>query len=346
LTTVEKPREALFTLLLDYGITSIGSKAKPKELPVLKNKFQQLLVHMLLTNNVIRITSSKGWTTLYEEPWNNTIFTLCKREVRTIHVLGEVRAVYPGEDMGLTIRLEQLMQLIPQPIKPLFIVDLKYWNILLDKEKNLLLNQISFTLSVLREYLWDLNLALTSTPLDIVDKINQFSGHNKIRIEHRSLDKVIEEYKTSKIVVLDPNAEEPLMPRDLDEVEVYIVGGIVDKIVPRQGLTSTLAREYGLPTRKVVLRGSIIGVPCRINKIVEIILKAKYETHKDIDLAIKLSQSRIDARWRAYREIIEYTRRQGRLTIPRTLYDELSKWLNLSWKDFIQAAKMARTEIT
>jgi len=346
LTMLEKPREALFTLLLNYGTTSIGSKAKPKELPILKNKFQQLLIHMLLINNVIRITNSKGWTTLYEEPWNNMVFTLHKREVKTIHELGEVGAVYPGEDKGLTIRLEQLMQLIPQPIKPLFIVDLKYWNLLLDKEKNLLLNQISFTLSILREYLWDLNLALTSTPINIVDKINQFSGHNKIRIEHKSLDKVIEEYKTDKIIVLDPNAEKPLTPRDLDEAEVYVVGGIVDKIIPRQGLTSTLAREYGLPTRKVVLRGSVIGVPCRINKIVEIILRAKYETHKDIDLAIKLSQSRIDARWRAYREIIEYTKKQGRLTIPRTLYNEFSEWLNLSWKDFIQAAKMARTKIT
>ncbi len=342
----EKPRDILFTLLLDQGITSIGSKIKAKELPVLNNKFQQLITHMLLYDKTIKIVKEGGWCPLYSETWNNKVFTLCRRNVRVYMNTSSVDSVYPHEKgEGLMIELKHLLSLLPQPVKPIFIVDLRYWDLLLDKERNLLLTQLSFSLSILREYLWDLNLVITSAPKGIIDRIKQFMGHNKVQIYVEGPERVLENYKSDKVIVLDPNAPRQLTSKDLDEIEVYILGGIVDKIIPRQGLTSTLAKELGLETRKVTLRGSTIGVPCRINKIIEIILRAKYDTPKDIDLAIKLSQSRIDARWRAHKEIIEYAKKYGRFTIPKELYYELSKWLNLTWKDFIQAVKMAGMEI-
>jgi len=150
--------------------------------------------------------------------------------------------------------------------------------------------------------------------------------------------KVWASYRT-QIVLNAPEAE------DVNTADAFLIGGIVDKI-PRPGLSRMLDSlvPWGVP-RKIELRGSVIGVPERINRIIEVILKSRYVYNGDVERAIITTMTKKDRVARAYREITKELREKERSYVTRDLYEELRRWLPLTYDEFLEAARRAHAEV-
>jgi tRNA (adenine9-N1/guanine9-N1)-methyltransferase len=153
----------------------------------------------------------------------------------------------------------------------------------------------------------------------------------------------MEELPCKRIILLDPNASDSLEKKDLIEAEAFVVGGIVDKEIPRNGITSLIPCEKPYCVRrKIVLKGSIYGVPPIIHKLIDTVLQAKYELNFDIDRAIINVMSKREKRWRIAKELI-HMHRQG-----EDIYDSavrLAQWLNLDLKNLLKAVRMSGLRI-
>lgn len=70
------------------------------------------------------------------------------------------------------------------------------------------------------------------------------------RMETHSQD-LMNVFPSSQLVLLSPDAPEPLMA--VDNSKVYVVGGIVDKTV-QKGITFSFAQQQGLPVYRLPIR--------------------------------------------------------------------------------------------
>jgi tRNA (adenine9-N1/guanine9-N1)-methyltransferase len=149
-----------------------------------------------------------------------------------------------------------------------------------------------------------------------------------------------------RVIILRPDAPQPLTANDVMMADAFLIGGIVDRI-PRPGVSRVLDNlvPWGTP-RKIELRGSIVGVPERLNRIIEILLKARYEYPGDIEKSIITSMTKKDIVARAYIEIVRNARRTpSGLVVSWDLYEELRKWLPITPDEFVKAAQRARARI-
>lgn len=166
---------------------------------------------------------------------------------------------------------------INAPEKPHFIIDLSLWSDHTDSEKNELIEQVLASINTVRRYLWDPNLELTSVNDEFLDKFNKFArGFRHGVVIRRDLSII-----RGNAVMLDPEGDCVLNEELIRNVHTFIIGGgIVDKERRIKGETARLYRLLGLsvPRCRIELRGSIIGVPDRINKVIEIILTTLFET--------------------------------------------------------------------
>ncbi len=208
-------------------------------------------------------------------------------------------------------------------------------------EYSSLRRQTGSVLGAVREYLWDAHLVLTSLPPGAGKWLEGFMASKWV--VKTSLH--AEEYLSSlgvppsRVIALDPGAEEPLTGRDVVEAEAFILGGIVDKI-PWKNLTG-MVLEVAAPRaerRKILLRGSSVGVPHRLNILVSILLSARYRYCGGIEKAIVEHMARRDKRMRLHRELLLATK-GGRKPATRSLFEELSKWLPITWRDYVAVAK-------
>jgi tRNA (adenine9-N1/guanine9-N1)-methyltransferase len=145
------------------------------------------------------------------------------------------------------------------------------------------------------------------------------------------------------IIILDPQAEKPLSREEVLHADAFIVGGIVDR-TPRPGETKRIRLLGVAKPRKILFHGDIHGVPNRINAIIEILLKARYRYCGNIDEAIRSTMSRRDVILRAMVELSRWSRGKKR-RVPITLYEELRKWLPITLRDFIIAARKIGLEV-
>ena len=165
----------------------------------------------------------------------------------------------PGEietDLFATKTGEKIKFSIPD-FRPKIIMDFSMWSYHSKAEKGLLIKQTNYTLSVIRDYLWDKNLEIVSAPLEMEAwaRDTNFFG------------KVSKEKFKGNAIVLDPNAESEI--KKFDEKTNYIIGGIVDK--SNRMRTSSLG--YDLPRKSLRLEGKSSKVSNRINHIVEAICR-------------------------------------------------------------------------
>jgi len=139
---------------------------------------------------------------------------------------------------------------------------------------------------------------------------------------------------------LDPYAYDVFTSSDVWSHDVFIIGGIVDK-PPRKRLTTELIERCCPETsrKKIVLKGSVVGVPPEINSITEIILKTLL--YDDVEKAIKDTMSRRDAMIRAYYELVKRRRYIKTIDDVKNIYEELSRWLNLDEITFRRSLKRA-----
>ncbi len=238
-----------------------------------------------------------------------------------------------SEKDEIILAKDQLLKKTEEENYPYIAIDCRFLDTHTEKEKRKLFLQIKQTLGVVRKYMWDDML--------IVACENEVPLKN-----YSSLESFLEEKGLKKIILLDPNGEE--LFSETEEAECYIIGGIVDKTGDKKGLTSRIGEElkskgFKVKSRRIELRGDVIGVPDRINHIAEIILKVIFEG-KDVEKAILEVQPPIVARWRLRKELPKHCKKvclNGELVkaIDESVFYELKKWLNIRKEDFEKVCK-------
>ncbi len=213
---------------------------------------------------------------------------------------------------------------------PIIAIYLGFYYIHTEREKRKLKLQVNETLSSVRYFLWDLNMALIA-PSPIPPQMVP-SPYVKVL---RSVDE-LSSYR--KVILMDPNAEENLTKNDVMEADVFLFGGVVDKEVPREGITSYIPCTSNCVRRKVVLMGKRIGVPFIVHKLAYVVLRARYELNGNLDEAIIEVMSSKDKRWRIAKEMI-WAYRSGEDPLERAI--KVAKVLKASEKDLKSAIKMS-----
>lgn len=212
---------------------------------------------------------------------------------------------------------------------PYIAVDCRFYDLHSEKEKSKLKLQVTQTLGVVREFMWDERLIVSGKDFGIgiyTEKLEEF-------LQSKGIDEV---------VLLDPKGEKSL---DNRKARCYVIGGIVDKAENRD-LTSKIGEELekeGIrcDRRRIELRGDIIGVPDRINHIAEILLRVVIDG-LEIEKAVREVQPVIVAKWRLRKEL---PKKGVRLRIGDKTIRVVSKssfgefdWLNLRKNDFYEVS--------
>lgn len=324
----ERPLFSLLEILCANGIRSITRSSKIKKSKLIGNPLQEIVINLLLFNGCIVEGEISNLKTLYEYQFGSTsISYLYGRGNNTAQAF-----FTRSSSNSCVICLDDLLDTVIG--RPLIIVDLKYWDLFLKEEQNRLINQLIFTLHLVRKYLWDLNLALTNMKPKIIKRIEKIFGLNKVlKIEYDTESFLYNSnIDYNNVILLDPNAEKALSFTEVFGAEAFIIGGIVDRIIPRKGLTSTLISSSDIKRRKILLKNNIIGVPLTVNKIVEIVLRSRYETSGNINLAIKRVLSKRDIKWRIRYECSKL-RKYNKIDLKR-IYDNMKVWLPISFEEF------------
>ena len=167
---------------------------------------------------------------------------------------------------------------------PFFGVDLSFTNILDKHEKDSLIVQLSKTANILKNYLSNYHYFVFNIKEDIEPYFEKAYKNYPFHIFNSFEDiyKLGKEYqKDFNIIVLDPNAEKTLSWKDIekDKINIFILGGIIDKNQSLDGLTSEILPEY--KHRKITYKGYAYAVPDRLNHIVYIV--SRWLTDRDRD---------------------------------------------------------------
>ncbi len=314
-----RPREALLTLLEDKGLSSLATILLDNK-RFFKDPFQETAVHMLVKNSGIE---ERG---IHSRPWFLGVTpygTAITYNLRGGDDLSDALHVNDGK----AIRGKDLLPLVDE--KPVIAIDLRFAELHVEKELKRLKLQVAMSLSVVREYLWDKNLALLARPswleLYVSEKVLNF----------KDVEEMSKKMGLQNVILMDPNAEEELKEREIYQADAFIFGGIVDRIIPRKGLTSKIPCPNCM-RRKVTLRGSTVGVPFLIHKLIEVVMKVRYDG-KSLEEAIISTMGVREKRWRAAWEIKEaHKRGEGEEALER-----VRKWLGLRDVDLKVAIRMS-----
>ncbi len=231
---------------------------------------------------------------------------------------------------------EPLELRLEPPAEPRIYIDLGLWDLHTDAEKNELVEQIAASIAAMRGQLWDGNLVLARAPREFFERF----GRAMRGMRHAV--RISEGPPPSAAVYLDPEgpclADEELLRSAPD----IVVGGVVDKERVYKGATARLAASAGVPDGRrcrIELRGSTVGVPDRINKIIEIVLSVRF-AGLPLEEAIIRAQARRDKVYRLMREL----QREGPCVDPARA-EALAQWLRADWKTLELAAAKAHVKV-
>jgi tRNA (adenine9-N1/guanine9-N1)-methyltransferase len=234
--------------------------------------------------------------------------------------------------------------MVPEPPRyPLIVIDLSLWGMHRESEKRELVEQILASLNVVRRFLWDQNLVISNPNQEFTHMLQTMASG----LRHRMILAEKIPVLGGSTVLLDPQGDHVLNDEDVLRNNVFILGGIVDKEIKRRGATTRLHEllglgKLGVPRYRVELRGSRVGVPDRLNKLVEIILLARFVS--GLEDAIMMTQSRRDRVNRLVREIQRNsTRVDGGFVVTREDLLRIN-WLGAGEDEV--AAALRRTHAT
>ena len=224
----------------------------------------------------------------------------------------------------LEIEKEKIFEKLEKEKK--FLVDLSFFSYHTEKGKNSLLMQVKESLNVIREYLFDTNLILINFP----KKFLNFLGKNSCKFYERN------EFDFSKYnaIILDPYGEENFEEKDLEKYDLFLIGGIVDVGQRWYYATKYLFEDLNFKRKKIELRGSIRGVPDRINLIIKILLESFYKKIP-LEKAIVKNQTR--------KEIFD------RLSLElkrNSSFDEIKEVINVDHRSFNEIYEKLRKVIS
>ena len=230
------------------------------------------------------------------------------------------------------------------PEWPYFIIDLQLWDRHTQKEKGKVCLQVNQCYGLLRDYFTGKELAVTWANEEFK---SMFHGPlNRITAYEGPTAEFLKEKGIEEVVLLDPWADEVLSEKDFG-VKAFIIGGIVDTGRDKR-LTPKIGEELEnagirVRRRKIVLRGDVIGVPDRINRILGIILKMMVEG-KSMDEAVYEFQEPLHARWRLRKELPKHAVRyrvDGKTyrVVEKELFEYYSSWLKIRPEDFVKVLR-------
>ena len=340
---VERPYQALLELLEAKGIYNLGSRVWLHRKRAEELGFQYAAVEALVREYEVYYDTSFKGRIVHERSYKGSKFKLLLGP-------GDEKAdgslASRGEVEYRAFRWSDIEDLLPNPPLPLYVIDLSMRFIHSEDELAKLRLQIAVSLNVIRRYLWDRHLALTSVDSATVSWLTEIVGENKMTMMQSKPSELLWSVDADRVIILRPDAPQPLTANDVMMADAFLIGGIVDRI-PRPGVSRVLDNlvPWGTP-RRIELRGSIVGVPERINRIVEILLKSRYEYPGDIERAIISSMTKKDLVARTYIEIIKNARKTPKgLVVSWDFYEELRKWLPITPHEFVKAAQRARATI-
>lgn len=339
----ESPRKALLEVLSSRGLYTIGGKTWISRKKMEKLGFQHLSVEMLVKEYSISTEDSYSGSLVYSESYRGRRFSFVMRpgDVRADAVVTSKPAPW-----SVAATWRDVRDLLPNPPLPLFVVDLSLRFIHTEEEQSKLRLQIAVALGVIREYLWDPHLALTSIDSATISMLREVMGDNKVTMSQGKPSELLWSMDADRVIILRPDASQPLSFNDVLTADAFLIGGIVDKI-PKPGLSKMLDNlvPWGTPKR-IELRGSVVGVPDRINRLIEILLKARYKYPGDLTRSIITSMTKKDRIARAYVEIVRNaSKTPSGLVVSWDLYEDLSKWLPITPKEFLEACRRAKARV-
>lgn len=211
---------------------------------------------------------------------------------------------------------------------PYVAIDASFSHIHNQKELASLRIQLKATLGLIRHYMWDERLAICGIESELSC------------LHYPTLEDFLRDKGIDRIVLLDPSGEEVFGDQ---RAKCYVVGGIVDKAGNKKGLTSEIGKRlerngFDVLSARILLRGDVVGVPDRINHIVEILLLTVLDG-MDVEEAIRTVQTPTIAKWRLRKELPRLSFRIGSMRAISKSEFSCFDWLNVSEKDFYEVAK-------
>jgi tRNA (adenine9-N1/guanine9-N1)-methyltransferase len=340
---VERPLTALFEILMGKGVYRLGFKPfyELKRLETLG--FQYVAVEMLVNEyNIVYDPAFKG-KVAREDSYRGVKFKLfvkdgdLRPDAIISHRVSQTKAL---------VTWREVAELLPTPPLPLFVVD---FSILSSQETIDVASikiQVEECIERVREYLWDPHLAITSADKSMADWIHSVAGKNKIIITPSKPSELLWSMDADKVTIIRQDAPHPLTPNDVLSSDAFLIGGVQDSVSrPGMGRVFDNLVPWGIP-RRIELKGSVVGVPDKVNKIVEILLKARYKYGGEVERAVISSMTKKNVITRLYSEIVKRTERSGgeQYVSIETYYD-IAKWLPITREDFIKVAEKAGVKV-
>lgn len=213
---------------------------------------------------------------------------------------------------------------------PYIAIDCRFYDLHSEKEKSKLKLQVTQTLGVIRDFMWDERLVVSGKDFGV-------------GVYCECLEDFLKSRGIEEVILLDPKGERLF---DKKRAKCYVIGGIVDKGEDRD-LTSRIGEELesaGIKCdrRRIELRGDIVGVPDRINHIAEIVLKVVIDG-LEVERAIREVQPAVVARWRLRKEIPKRSVRvrikdKTIRVVSKSVFEEFN-WLNVRKRDFYEVCR-------
>ncbi len=351
---MRKLSEILADILREAGLTAIRlDKTTLSKLRDSKVDYLQWLAVLLLTGKVLLCREEGLSATIYEKHGIRLMYGQGQEQYSTL-ALWYTHSDRCRENFteGIVKKLREKAHDLSK--KVLFIIDLSFWHEHTEIEKNELIEQIVLTIKTIRSYLYDYSLAITSADSEFMKYFENATKGMKydILITSESLRDFIKKLfkfnKYVRIAVLDPEGDNVLTDADVRSYNVYILGGIIDKERVDKFGTFRLYNlhrlwELNIPRFRIALDGSIIGVPDRINKIVNIILMVLFDNYTLKD-AIVSQQSKRDRIYRWHYEIQKYSKKvlsEGKVRniVTRAFIEELRRKYPLDDKSIEKVLK-------
>ncbi len=322
-------RDVFREALRDMGVESLGALSKRFRKPM--DKLQEM---------ALEIINGKG--AVFRVPER----TLVAWDLEGNRVGGSYYAYAPlcmKDKFEMVLSPEGLLSKLPE--WPYFIIDLYHWDRHSQREKGRLCLQVNQSYSVLRRYLTGRELTVTWAN----DEFRRmFHGPlERITIHEGPTAEFLKENGINEAILLDPWAEKVLSREDFN-AKAFIIGGIVDTGGTKRKTTPKIAEEMegaGIQVhrRKITLKGDVIGVPDRINRILGIVLTMMVEG-KPMDEAVYEFQEPRHARWRLRKELPKHAIRyrvDGKLyrVVEKELFDYYSGWLKIRPEDFTKVLR-------
>ncbi len=211
-------------------------------------------------------------------------------------------------------------------IAPYFILDFSLWELHRDGERGEAYRQVVMLVDTVSKYLLDSNVILVNPPKGLVNKLNSEFDYS---YEYFTcIGSECEGAVKGKGIVLDPYAENILTIEDVLEANYFVIGAVIDDKIPRPYATK-LIREVNWPhaiPKRIELWGSKVGVPNRVNKIAEILLRIRFDG-LNIDEAIVKAMSKLDKLSRIHKEAYAFQSIHG--YVRKELVERLCRALEI-----------------